>query len=285
MNKRLFVEKKEGFRVEAESLRRELNENLQMHIRHMRYLCVYDLFGFSDELLEQSKFSVFGEIVTDTVTESVSLDGKQYLAVEYIPGQFDQRASSAIDCVHLIDPNADIDIRSSRLLIFEDLMTEDEMARIRHYYINAVEAREKDLNILERQQTADVKPLVPLTGFTAMPKTQYTDFCKQWGLAMNADDLSCVVDYFSKEHRDPTETELRILDTYWSDHCRHTTFTTILKDIEIEDSFIKSDISQTLDSVRRIRAELGREEKPLCLMELATIGARYLKQQGLLDDM
>lgn len=285
MNKRLFVEKKEGFRVEAESLRRELNENLQMHIRHMRYLCVYDLFGFSDELLEQSKFSVFGEIVTDTVTESVCLDGKQYLAVEYIPGQFDQRASSAIDCVHLIDPNADIDIRSSRLLIFEDLMTEDEMARIRHYYINAVEAREKDLNILERQQTADVKPLVSLAGFTAMPKTQYTDFCKQWGLAMNADDLSCVVDYFSKEHRDPTETELRILDTYWSDHCRHTTFTTILKDIEIEDSFIKSDISQTLDSVRRIRAELGREEKPLCLMELATIGARYLKQQGLLDDM
>ena len=285
MNKRLFVEKKEGFRVEAESLRRELNENLQMHIRHMRYLCVYDLFGFSDELLEQSKFSVFGEIVTDTVTESVCLDGKQYLAVEYIPGQFDQRASSAIDCVHLIDPNADIDIRSSRLLIFEDLMTEDEMARIRHYYINAVEAREKDLNILERQQTADVKPLVSLAGFTAMPKTQYTDFCKQWGLAMNADDLSCVVDYFSKEHRDPTETELRILDTYWSDHCRHTTFTTILKDIEIEDSFIKSDISQTLDSVRRIRAELGREEKPLCLMELATIGARYLKQQGLLDDL
>ena len=120
MNKRLFVEKKEGFRVEAESLRRELNENLQMHIRHMRYLSVYDLFGFSDELLEQSKFSVFGEIVTDTVTESVSLDGKQYLAVEYIPGQFDQRASSAIDCVHLIDPNADIDIRSSRLLIFEE---------------------------------------------------------------------------------------------------------------------------------------------------------------------
>ena len=285
MNKRLFVEKKEGFRVEAESLRRELNENLQMHIRHMRYLCVYDLFGFSDELLEQSKFSVFGEIVTDTVTESVCLDGKQYLAVEYIPGQFDQRASSAIDCVHLIDPNADIDIRSSRLLIFEDLMTEDEMARIRHYYINAVEAREKDLNILERQQTADVKPLVSLAGFTAMPKTQYADFCKQWGLAMNADDLSCVVDYFSKEHRDPTETELRILDTYWSDHCRHTTFTTILKDIEIEDSFIKSDISQTLDNVRRIRAELGREEKPLCLMELATIGARYLKQQGLLDDL
>ena len=285
MNKRLFVEKKEGFRVEAESLRRELNENLQMHIRQMRFLCVYDLFGFSETLLEQSKYSVFGETVTDTVTESLSLEGKQYLAVEYIPGQFDQRASSAIDCVHLIDPNADIDIRSSRLLIFEDEMTAEEMAKIRHYYINAVEAREKDLSVLSRQQTADVKPLASLAGFTAMPKTQYADFCKQWGLAMNADDLACVVDYFSKEHRDPTETELRILDTYWSDHCRHTTFTTILKDIEIEESFIKADIAQTLDSVRHIRMALGREEKPLCLMELATIGARYLKQQGLLDDM
>ena len=285
MNIRLFVEKKEGFRVEAESLRHELNENLQLHIRKMRYLCVYDLFGFSAGLLEKSKYSVFGETVTDEVWDHLDLEGKTYLAVEYIPGQFDQRASSAIDCVHLIDPNANIDIRSSRLLIFEDAMTSDEMARIRHYYINSVEAREKNLDVLERQQTADVKPLASLKGFTAMPREEYAAFCKQWGLAMNADDLACVADYFSKEQRDPTETELRILDTYWSDHCRHTTFTTILTDIEVEDSFIKADIEEQIDRFRRIRVELGREEKPLCLMELATIGARYLKQQGLLEDL
>ena len=257
MDRRLFVEKKEGFRVEAESLRHELNENLQMHIRRMRYLCVYDLFGFSEELLEKSKYSVFGETVTDVVSESMDLTGKTYLAVEYIPGQFDQRASSAIDCVHLIDPNADIDIRSSRLLIFEDAMTADEMARIRHYYINAVEAREKNLHVLERQQTADVKPLASLDGFTAMPREAYAAFCKQWGLAMNADDLACVADYFKAEKREPTETELRILDTYWSDHCRHTTFTTILEDIQVEDSFIKADIAQQLEqfmnNMRRIR--------------------------------
>ncbi|MBO4453554.1 MAG: phosphoribosylformylglycinamidine synthase [Paludibacteraceae bacterium] len=285
MDIRLFVEKKEGFRVEAESLRKELNENLQMHIRRMRYLCVYDLFGFSEELLEKSKYSVFGETVTDVVSDSMDLAGKTYLAVEYIPGQFDQRASSAIDCVHLIDPNAEIDIRSSRLLIFEDATTADEMARIRHYYINAVEAREKNLQVLERQQTADVKPLASLDGFTAMPREQYAAFCKQWGLAMNADDLACVVDYFQQEQRDPTETELRILDTYWSDHCRHTTFTTILKDIEVEDSFIKADIEQEIEQFKHIRVALGREQKPLCLMELATIGARYLKHEGLLDDM
>ena len=285
MNHRLFVEKREGFRVEAESLLRELNENLQLHLQQLRYLCVYDLFGFSDELLEKSKYSVFGETVTDTVSDALVLDGKRYLAVEYIPGQFDQRASSAIDCVHLIDPNADIDIRSSRLLIFEDTLSDEDLARIRHYYINAVEAREKDLSILDNHLTSEVKPLASLAGFTAMPREQYADFCKQWGLAMNADDLECVVNYFTNEHRDPTETELRILDTYWSDHCRHTTFTTILKDIEVEDSFIKDDIESELKDFHHIRTALGRDQKPLCLMELATIGARYLKQQGLLDDM
>lgn len=285
MDIRLFVEKKEGFRVEAESLRHELNENLQMHIRKMRYLCVYDLFGFSKELLEKSKYSVFGEIVTDVVSDHLDLKGMTYLAVEYIPGQFDQRASSAIDCVHLIDPKANIDIRSSRLLIIEDEMTADEMARIRHYYINAVEAREKNLDVLESQQKADVKPLASLDGFITMPIEKYAAFCKQWGLAMNTNDLACVVDYFRKEHRDPTETELRIIDTYWSDHCRHTTFTTILEDIEIEDSFIKADIEQEIEQFKHIRLQLSREQKPLCLMELATIGARYLKHKGLLDDM
>ena len=284
MNYRLFVEKKEGFRVEAESLLSELNENLGLQMRHLRYLCVYDLFGFSPELLEKSRYSVFGETVTDTVSDALSLEGKTYLAVEYIPGQFDQRASSAIDCVHLIDPNADIDIRSSRLLIFDDTVTDADMARIRHYYINAVEAREKDLSKLDRNLTAEVKPLASLAGFTMMPREQYPAFCKQWGLAMNADDLECVVTYFRGEHRDPTETELRILDTYWSDHCRHTTFTTILDDIQVEDSFIKADIENSLKDFHRIRVQLGREEKPLCLMELATIGARYLKKQGLLDD-
>ncbi len=284
MDIRLFVEKKEGFRVEAESLRQELNENLQMHISKMRYLCVYDLFGFSEELLAKSKYGVFGETVTDVVYDRMDLKDKNYLAVEYIPGQFDQRASSAIDCVHLIDPNADIDIRSSRLLIFEDEMTADELERIRHYYINSVESREKNLQLLERQPAAEAKPLASLHGFTSMPPEEYEAFCQQWGLAMNADDLKCVADYFRQERRDPTETELRILDTYWSDHCRHTTFTTILEQIEVEDSFIKSDIENELARFNKIRVQLHRADKPLCLMEIATIGARYLRQQGLLDD-
>lgn len=284
-NFRIFVEKRPAFQVEARSLMNEFNENLQLSLRSLRYINVYDLFGFTQDLLEQCRYTVFGETVTDSVTDMCELAGKKYLAVEYIPGQFDQRASSAVDCVHLIDPNAKVEIRSSRLLIFDDQVSDEQIQQIRHYYINVVESREKDLSVLQQNQTADVKPLAQLDGFIDMPREQYASFCKQWGLAMNTDDLAEVVNYFQKEQRNPTETELRILDTYWSDHCRHTTFTTILESIKIDDSFIKEEIESTLGMFHDIRKELGREQKPLCLMELATIGARYLRSKGLLDDM
>ena len=282
---RIFVEKNPEFRVEADSLRNEFNENLSLSLRSLRLLNVYDLFGFSDELLEKCRYTVFGETVTDTVSDECPLEGKKYLAVEYIPGQFDQRASSAVDCVHLIDPSADVQIRSSRLLIFDDDLGEEQLAQISHYYINAVESRPKDLGVLRPYDKVDVKPLASLDGFTEMQPGQYADFCRSWGLAMNADDLGEVVRYFRGEKRNLTETELRILDTYWSDHCRHTTFTTELQEISVDDSFLRGELESELAEFRRIRHELGRDDKRLCLMELATIGARYLKKQGLLDDL
>ena len=282
---RIFVEKCSGFRVEADSLRSEFNENLSLSLRSLRLLNVYDLFGFSDELLEKCRYTVFGEKVTDLVCDECPLEGRRYLAVEYIPGQFDQRASSAVDCVHLIDPAADVRIRSSRLLIFDDDMTDEAFAAVRHYYINAVESRQKDLSVLEYNETADVKPLASLEGFTSMAPEEYADFCRKWGLAMNVDDLSEVVRYFRGERRDPTETELRILDTYWSDHCRHTTFTTELEGVSVDDSFIRPEIEASLAEVEQIRRELGRGQKSFCLMELATIGARYLRKKGLLEDL
>ncbi len=282
---RIFVEKCSGFRVEADSLRSEFNENLSLSLRSLRLLNVYDLFGFSDELLEKCRYTVFGEKVTDFVSDECPLEGRRYLAVEYIPGQFDQRASSAVDCVHLIDPAADVRIRSSRLLIFDDDMTDEAFAAVRHYYINAVESRQKDLSALEYNETADVKPLASLEGFTSMAPEEYADFCRKWGLAMNVDDLSEVVRYFRGERRDPTETELRILDTYWSDHCRHTTFTTELEGVSVDDSFIRPEIEASLAEVEQIRRELGRGQKSFCLMELATIGARYLRKKGLLEDL
>ena len=284
-NYRIFVEKLPRFRVEAESLRRELNANLNLQLGELRLLCVYDLFGFSEELLAKSRYSVFGEVVTDEVTDTCDLAGRKYLAVEFLPGQFDQRAASAVDCVRLIDPEAEVEIRSSKLLIFDERTTDEEVARIRRYYINAVEAREKDLSVLGAPERAEVKPVPVLDGFRAMEDADLEPYCKRMGLAMNADDLREVVRYFRAEGRDPYETELRILDTYWSDHCRHTTFTTELEGITVEESFLKSEIEDSLALYLRIRRELGREHKSVCLMDIATIGARYLKKQGLLDDL
>ena len=284
-NYRIFVEKYPEFQVEAKSLLAELNENLQLKLRTLRLLNVYDLFGFTPELLEKSRYSVFGEVVTDLVTDSLELEGAKYIAVEYLPGQFDQRAASAVDCVHLIDPKAVINIKSSKLLIVDEDATEEVLEKIRHYVINPVESREKDLGKLSDTEHAAVKPVPVLSGFRNMKGGELKDYCKRMGLAMNEDDLNEVVKYFTAEGRDPNETELRILDTYWSDHCRHTTFTTELEDITIEDSFIKEDIQGTMNLYLKMRKELGRENKGLNLMDMATIGARYLRKAGKLDNL
>lgn len=281
---RIFVEKLPGFRTEAESLRRELNSNLSLNIGELRVVCVYDLFGFTPELIEKSAYRVFGEPATDQVSNSVEYSTPS-LAVEPLPGQFDARANSAAECVRLIEPDADIEISSAKLYIFDSSVGEKEMERIASYLINAVESRSKDLNRLERPERAQAKPVKVLEGFRAITAEEAPAYCKAQGLAMNGDDLMEVVNYFTAEGRDPNETELRILDTYWSDHCRHTTFTTHLTDIEIADSFLSPALAEALADWKEIRHTLGRDGKTLCLMDLATIGARWLRKQGFLEDL
>ncbi len=284
-NYRIFVEKKSQFCVEANSLRSELETNLNLKIQELRHLCVYDLFGFSEELVERSRYGVFGETVTDLVTDSVDFGDMKAIAIEFLPGQFDQRAASAVDCVKLLEPTADVRIRSSRIILVDSSVSDADVERIKHYAINAVESREKNLAELSDMEQAEVKPVAELAGFTSMEEAELAPYCSKMGLAMNADDLRCVRDYFRAEGREPIETELRILDTYWSDHCRHTTFTSEIEGIEVEESFLKSDIDSSIELYLNIRRELGREHKDVCLMDLATIGARYLKYKGLLDDM
>ena len=284
-NYRIYVEKYPEFQVEARSLLSELNENLQLDLGTLRFLNVYDLFGFSEELLEKSRYSVFGEIVTDSVTDECDLAGAKYIAVEFLPGQFDQRAASAVDCVRLIDPSAKVSIKSSKLIILPGETTDEVVEKIKKYYINAVESREKDLSKLTAMEQPEVVPVHVLEGLTALTEEELAPYCRKMGLAMNADDLREVVNYFRSEGRDPYETELRILDTYWSDHCRHTTFTTELEDIDVEESFMKEEIDGTLNLYMKIRKDLGRENKGLNLMDMACIGARYLKANGYLDDM
>ena len=284
---RVFVEKREGFRVEAQMLLEELTQNLQAEIRSLRLINVYDLFGFTETLLKHSLYKVFAEEPTDSLTLECDLAGKRFIAIEYLPGQFDQRASSAVDCVHLIDPQADIVIRSGKLLIFDDGVTDETLDKIKHYVINTVESREKDMSQLRATDIAEQKPLERLDGFCDMGHDERLQFIRQWGLAMNEDDLNEVIKYFRSEERQPTETELRILDTYWSDHCRHTTFTTLLENVSVEPSFIQPDIQATLDRFYSIRAKVKNKDSrsSLSLMELATIGARYLRSVGCLDDL
>ena len=286
---RIFVEKREPYRVEAESLRRELNSNLDLDIKELRHVCVYDIFGCEPELLDRALYRVFGESATDNVSHQADFrkeyEGRPHLATEYLPGQFDQRASSAEECLRLLDPEATTTIRSGRLLIFDDGVSADDLRKIAHYVINAVESREKDLTRLCAPEKATASAVQVLEGFRNIRRDEAAGFCKSKGLAMNGDDLLEVVDYFTREGRDPNETELRILDTYWSDHCRHTTFTTNLTDIEVEDSPVAGHIREAIADWKRVRGILGRENKPLCLMDLATIGARYLRHEGLLDDL
>lgn len=283
--KRIFVEKNEGFRTEAESLRKELNSNLELDIKSLRLLSIYDLFNFSDSLLEKSAFKVFAEPATDSVLYDFDLVDNTYLAVEFLPGQFDQRAASAEACVRLLDPQSGIQVRSGKLLVFEPKLSEENLQKIKSYIINPVEAREKDLSSLMAPENVSPKPEEELTGFLELNASTAPDFCKTMGLAMNSDDLLEVVKYFSCEGRNPTRTELKILDTYWSDHCRHTTFNSELTGIKIMPSPFSEEIEKSLKEWYEIRKHLNREDKPLCLMDLATIGARYLLHCGLLDNL
>ena len=285
MNYRVFVEKKEGFRVEAVGLQDELNANLGLDIRCLRLINIYDLFGFSQELLDKCLYSVFGEIVTDRVSTEFDFEGCPYIAVEFLPGQFDQRASSAEDCVHLIDPKADITIKSGKILVFDKDFAEADIDKVKKYFVNPIESRIKDISVLERFAHPAAERVSVIENFTNLKEEDLAAYCEDKSLAMNTDDLREVVAYFRKEGRNPYETELKILDTYWSDHCRHTTFNTQLESIEVEECFAADKIRSSLDLYRSMRNELHRQSKDICLMDIATIGAKHLKTKGYLDDL
>lgn len=285
MNYRVFVEKKEGFRVEAVGLQDELNANLGLDIRCLRLINIYDLFGFSQELLDKCLYSVFGEVVTDRVSTEFDFEGCPYIAVEFLPGQFDQRASSAEDCVHLIDPKADIMIKSGKILVFDKDFSAADMDKVKKYFVNPIESRIKDISVLERFAHPAAERVSVIEDFLNLKEEDLAAYCEDKSLAMNTDDLREVVAYFRKEGRNPYETELKILDTYWSDHCRHTTFNTQLESIEVEECFAADKIKSSLDLYRSMRNELHRQSKDICLMDIATIGARHLKTKGYLDDL
>jgi phosphoribosylformylglycinamidine synthase len=282
---RIFVEKKENFRVEAEQLRNDLNNNLNLNIQQLRLINLYDIFNINKELFEKAKKSVFSEPVTDDIFDTIDLQGKIYFATEFLPGQFDQRADSAMQCVSLLDPQSSVTIKSAKLIIVDNV-TEPDLKRIKKYCINEVEAREKDLSILDASETINIAKVPVFEGFINYSKEEIANFLQKMSLAMSLEDLLFIQDYFkNEEHRNPTETEIKVLDTYWSDHCRHTTFETELSNITFVPSTFSEQLQNAYNQYLELRNYVHNGRKPMTLMDMATLCGKSERKLGNLDDM
>ena len=281
---RVYTEKKPGYDVEAQALRHEIRHILLVKaLTGVRILNRYDIEGVDRPLFDQCLPIVFYEPQTDIHTFDLPETNATPLAVESLPGQFDVRAASCEECVQLVSRGERPAVRTAKLYLLEGDLNADDLARIKKHLINPVESREADLAEKDTlQQRYDAPPDVEvLSGFTAMDETQIVEFVKTYGLAMDEDDLKFCMDYFKRENRDPSLTEIRMLDTYWSDHCRHTTFLTALDGVDIQ----KPAVEKAFKRYLALRGELGRENKPMTLMDIATIGAKALKARGKLQNL
>ncbi|MGR1083769.1 phosphoribosylformylglycinamidine synthase [Olegusella massiliensis] len=283
MVSRVFVEKKPGFDVEACQLAYELQEILGItHLDKLRLFNRYDIEDIDEALFKQCIPTVFSEPQSDNVTfELPTLPQDAYVfATEFLPGQFDMRAASASECVQLISQGERPEVRSAKVYVLTGDLTDADVDAIKHYVINPVEAREASL---EPKLTLKQRIVIPdaveiLDGFNTLDSNELAEFRTSHGLAMDQADIEFLQNYFRGEQRNPTITEVRVIDTYWSDHCRHTTFGTKLENISIDDEDVRAEYEHYLE----LRRELGREEKPLCLMDIGTIGAKTLVHRGIL---
>ena len=280
---RIFVEKKPGLDNEARALLSDCRSLLGIRsLERVRLLNRYDAEGIGRELFDYAVRTVFSEPQLDLVYEEPDLSGAAVFAVEYLPGQFDQRADSAAQCIQILSRGERPPVRSARVYALYGDLSPAELAEIKKYVINPVEAHEA---ALDKPETLAVNYEIPtgvetLAGFNALGREELERFVKEYGLAMDADDIAFCQDYFRAEGREPTITEVRVLDTYWSDHCRHTTFNTVIDRADFADPLLQRSYEDYLET----RRALGRT-KPVCLMDLATLAVRYLKAEGKLDKL
>ena len=291
-NYRIFVEKKNKFNIEAQQLLADLKQNLRLpNLTDLRVINIYDIFNISKEELEQVKYTVLSELPVDAVRDTLPIHGHNWFAVEPLPGQYDQRSDSALQAFNLLSiNNPNLNITTGKLITTNDELTATELSQIKHYYINPLEYREKNLDLLEPQFLDDVMlEIKRYTGFIDFNQEDLGEFRVKHGLAMTAADLRCIQDYFKHQaKRDPSETEIKVLDTYWSDHCRHTTFETHLTDISFADGKYRDLFIATFNDYLTSRKEVHAariNDKPVTLMDLATICGKQLKKSGKLDDL
>ncbi|MGE4483623.1 MAG: phosphoribosylformylglycinamidine synthase [Oscillospiraceae bacterium] len=288
---RCFTEKKSGFDVEAGGLLRELTQDLGIvSLTGLRILNRYDSEGLSAEVYEKARGAVFSEPQTDTVYDEALpvFDGEhRVLAVEALPGQYDQRADSCAQCIQIMTCLDRPAVRTAKVYVLFGDISDLEMEKIKAYLINPVESREAGMKKPETlvQTNPEPAPVNTLDGFTKMAREKLSEMISEYGLAMDTDDLAFMQDYFrDEENRDPTVTELRLVDTYWSDHCRHTTFGTHIDDVKICDEAVKAAFGRYLDARREVYGEKA-ESRPKTLMDMATIGAKVLRRRGLLKNL
>ncbi|MGN0659727.1 MAG: phosphoribosylformylglycinamidine synthase [Emergencia sp.] len=281
---RIYVEKKREFAHEAASLKNDLVKLLQIeNLTDLRIVNRYDVENLDRELFDYAVGTVFSEPQVDDACSSLDFTEADFVfAVEYLPGQFDQRANSAAECIQIISKGERPAVRTAKVYMLSGPLTEEELDEIKKYVINPVEAREASL---EEYDTLKVEYEIPaevavLNGFNRLDEAGLSEFLADYGLAMDLGDLKFCQDYFRSEDRDPTITEIRVIDTYWSDHCRHTTFNTTIDSVKFEDAAIQASYEDYIAT----RQELGRT-KPVTLMDIGTLAAKYLKKQGLLDKL
>lgn len=292
MNKRIFVEKKADFGIKSASLVKELTHNLQLaSLKDLRIVQVYDVFNLAEDLLARAEKHIFSEQVTDRLlTEAeitAELDKVAFFAIEALPGQFDQRAASSQEALLLLGSDSQVKVNTAQLYLVNKDIAEAELEAVKNYLLNPVDSRFKDITLPLEVQAFSVsdKTISNLDFFETYQANDFAAYKAEQGLAMEVDDLLFIQDYFKSIGRVPTETELKVLDTYWSDHCRHTTFETELKNIDFSASKFQKQLQATYDKYIAMRDELGRSEKPQTLMDMATIFGRYERANGRLDDM
>ena len=279
---RVYVEKKEGLGSEAEALERELKSFLGIAgLKKLRLINRYDVENADEELFRKLIPTVFSEPQVDEVYDSLP-EADEIFAVEYLPGQFDQRASSAAECAELVALCPRPVIRTAKVYALYGSLSEEEKAAVRKYVVNPVESRIASLEIpvTLAEEYAPPEKVKTLSGFTALDDEGLERVLKEYSLAMDLNDLKFTRDHFAREGRDPTMTELRILDTYWSDHCRHTTFLTTIDSVKTEDKTVAEAYEKYLET----RRELGRKS-PMNLMDAATLAVKYLRSKGMLDKL
>ena len=280
---RIFVEKKAGFDNEAVSLTKELKEILQLkNVESVRVINRYDVEDIEKELFDYASSTVFSEPQMDVATGFVDFNGAYVFAVEYLPGQYDQRADSASQCIQIISPKNRPIVKTAKVYAVYGNLTDSEKTEIKKFLINPVESREASLELPKTLKTKfDIpKEVAVLEGFISLDEKGLQDFINTYALAMDLGDIKFCQQYFISENRNPTITEIRMIDTYWSDHCRHTTFLTTIDEVSFEDELLEKTYQEYLDT----RKELNRT-KPINLMDLGTIAGKILKKNGYLDGL